>query len=78
MVALASLPVYSTLARMFFGKGLGGLANAIRLFFTPEIISLLRGEYLQDGWESLKFFLFILLCIGWVLSASELLTKALF
>lgn len=37
-----------------FFKDLGGLLNAIKYALQPDLISLLKGEWGEDQWQSLK------------------------
>jgi hypothetical protein len=44
-------------------KDLGGFTDAIKYLLQPEIISLLKGEWDDDQWQSLKLGGFICLLI---------------
>ena len=74
VLAIVNIPIYAILASVFFGKGTGGLGEGLRYAFTPDIISMFRGEYWEDRWASFKLSLWILLCIGAVAAEYKLLS----
>ena len=60
-----NVPVYLFFGKSFFG-GWGGFVEALRYSFTPDVISLFRGEFGEDRWQSMKLGFFVLLCVGTV------------
>lgn len=40
------------------------LGEAFRYSLTPDIISLFRGEWMEDYWQSMKLGLYLLLVLG--------------
>jgi len=46
-------PLYWVLYRVLF-EDLDELWEAIRFFITPDLISAIRGEYVEDLWAELK------------------------
>lgn len=61
--AICGIPGYLVIGSMMF-DGWGGFFDAVRLSLQPDWISALRGEWLEDHWQSLKLAIFILLCLG--------------
>lgn len=75
IVLIFSIPIYLILAELFFGKNYKDLGEALHHLFTPDFISLLRGEFLSDQWHTMKFWLFLLICAGWVAAVSEMIAR---
>ncbi|TET37536.1 MAG: hypothetical protein E3J72_05620 [Planctomycetota bacterium] len=48
-----------------FGNA-GNFLEAIKFWFTPDIISALRGEGWEDWWQELKLLIFLILCFACV------------
>lgn len=61
--ALCGLPVYWQLGTLFYNDA-DDFLNALRLFFQPDWLSFLRGEWADDHWETLKLLFFVGLCAG--------------
>ena len=78
VVAILSIPVYACLAKIFFGERLADFRAALRFVITPDIVSMARGEYWNDQWESFKFYLFIGTCVVWIASVSEIIVDVFF
>ena len=72
---LISIPIYVSLAKLFWGERFDSLGETIRFLFTPDIISLFRGEYWDDWHATLKFNVFLFLCLGWAAAVTELLAR---
>jgi hypothetical protein len=58
-----NIPLYKALFRLFFVDD-NDYNQSIKHVFTPNIISLFRGEYWQDRLNTLRLQFFVLLCIG--------------
>ena len=58
---VGGLPIMLILGKLFFGSW-ADFFDALRLALTPDIISCLRGEGLEDLWATCKLLLFVLLC----------------
>lgn len=50
---VAGISVLALLFKLFFGD-VNGFWECIRFWFTPDIISLFRGEWHEDYWSELK------------------------
>ena len=61
ILIVANIPIYLLISYALFNSWLGFI-NALIYFFTPNIVSAARGEYWDDRWASLKFFVFLLCC----------------
>jgi hypothetical protein len=61
LLIAGSSPFYLAVAWAFFGSW-SCFAESVRYFFTPDIISLFRGEWEDDQWAQLKLVFFILTC----------------
>ena len=59
----ASLLLAAALFRLFF-KDLPDFIECLRFYFTPNIISVFRGEGEQDWWASLKLGVWLTLAVG--------------
>jgi hypothetical protein len=75
LVGVLSIPVYVTLAKMFWGEKFESLGETIRFLFTPDLYSLFTGRFWDDGYATTKFNVFLLLCFGWVAAITEMLAK---
>ena len=51
------------LFRIFFDD-LSDFDDCLRLYFTPEIISVIRGEWHESGWAYAKLLLYCGVCVG--------------
>jgi hypothetical protein len=63
LLAVANIPVYLGLGSIFFGD-FADFFECLRFWFTPDWISLFRGEWIEDRWSETKLFLFVLLCLA--------------
>ncbi|MBS1209976.1 MAG: uncharacterized protein H6R19_2374 [Proteobacteria bacterium] len=61
--AIGGIPVYWMLGSIFYND-MDDFLDALRLFFQPDWLSALRGEWGDDQWQSLKLTIFIAICIG--------------
>ena len=59
LIAL-NLPLFGLLSRIFFRQE--GLSGALKYCFIPDLISLLRGEYIDDQWAEVKLLLYCIVC----------------
>ena len=71
ILAVANVPIYLLVGKTWFG-GWRGFVESLRFWFTPDIVSLFRGEYWQDHAESFRLITFLALCVG--LIAAEYVT----
>lgn len=55
--------VGAVLFSLFF-DGLDDFLECVRYYFTPDIVSLFRGEYSEDRWSEIKLGVWIALSIG--------------
>jgi putative exporter of polyketide antibiotics len=37
--------------------------ECLRFWFTPDILSMLRGQFTEDAWAELKLLYFVVLCV---------------
>jgi hypothetical protein len=63
LLIAGSIPFYIAVAWAYFGDW-HGFVESIRYSLTPDIISLLRGEWEDDQWAQLKLVFYILTCAG--------------
>jgi len=78
IILLASIAVGILVAWLLFGTFFGdfaGFLECARYWFTPDIISLFRGEWSEDWWASAKLSLYMALCAGSGISAYFALHK---
>ena len=59
--------VAGILGRLFFKmifKDYEDFWDCVVKFFTPDLLSLFRGEFFEDFWKSLKLWLFLILVVA--------------
>lgn len=47
-----------------FFENFDDFMECVGYWFTPDIISAFRGEWTEDQWAELKFFVYGALCVG--------------
>ena len=62
------LPVILMMGRLFFGSW-SGFFETVRFLLTPDIVSILRGEWGADQRATAKLLLFLAMTAGAVYSA---------
>jgi hypothetical protein len=62
LIAINAFTVYKYLYHLIF-RNTDDFQNSVRYSFTPNIISLFRGEYWKDRVAEFKLVVFIGLCI---------------
>lgn len=62
VLAIVNIPLYLGLGYVLFGDW-QGFWDCVRYWFTPDWVSLFRGEYWEDCWSEAKLFLFAALCL---------------
>lgn len=67
-----SIPFYLLIAKIVFG-GWNDFWDAVRLLLQPDWLSMLRGEWHQDCWSSLKFLFYLIACAAMVTGVYKLL-----
>ncbi|MEZ6319182.1 MAG: hypothetical protein R3B49_10605 [Phycisphaerales bacterium] len=74
ILAVANVPLYLLLGKAVFGDW-SEFVECVKYWLTPDIISLVRGEWSEDWWAEFKLFAWALVCAGivwgehWVLTA---------
>src|SRR5947208_13386422 len=58
----AGVIIAAVLFRLFF-KGFSDFINCLRFYFQPNIISLFRGELVEDFWGSLRLGVWMVLSL---------------
>ncbi len=61
ILVILNIPSYYFIGKLFY-KSKEDFFEAIRFWFTPDIISLFRGELLDDFWEGIKLGFFLTVC----------------
>lgn len=67
-VFVYGLPLLLMMGKLFFGSW-SGFLESVRFMLTPDILSILRGEWGADQWASVKLILFFALGAGAAYSA---------
>ncbi|WP_053956074.1 hypothetical protein [Inediibacterium massiliense] len=62
ILIIINIPVYKYLFHLFF-ENMNEFRNCIRYVLTPNIISLIRGEYWKDVCRENQLSLYIICCI---------------
>ena len=78
LVAVVSWPVYTNLAKIFFGAYYQDLGETLRFLLQNDWKSFLQGRFLDDWDATFKFHVFLFFCIGWVAVITELVCRAFF
>ncbi|MBY3620966.1 hypothetical protein HGO21_15545 [Acinetobacter sp. CUI P1] len=71
-----NIPVYKVLFRVFFVDN-DDYNETIRHTFTPNIVSLFRGEYWKDRMNTARLQFFIILCAGIIVLEYLILNKVI-
>lgn len=58
-----AIPLYYMMWQLIFDSW-DEFLESLRLFFQPDWFSLLRGEWQDDQWASIKILIFIILCLS--------------
>ena len=74
LLLFLNIPVYKLLFRVFFVDN-DDYNESIRHTFTPNIISLFRGEYWKDRMNTARLQFFIIICGGIVVLEYIVLIK---
>jgi hypothetical protein len=74
-LGILNIPCYGMFASVLFGRD--GMVSAIRYAFIPDIISALKGEYIDDRWSELMLMVWVALSAGTVLSEYTFIKKHL-
>lgn len=69
-IILYGLPVFLMAGKLFFGS-IAGFFDCLRWLLMPDIISLLRGQWGEDQWATLKICVYLAMCAGGVYSAHQ-------
>lgn len=67
MILAASIAVGLLVAGLLFQAFFGdwdGFKECVRYYLTPDIISMFRGEWGEDGWAEMKLGVYVALCVG--------------
>ena len=60
---VANWPLYRAYGTIIFGDR-HELGKAVYYWFVPDMVSALRGEWLEDQWATIKLTLFALICFA--------------
>lgn len=74
-VAFVSWPVYRMLAKIFYGENYEKLAETMTYLRQWDWDSAMKGRYWDDYDATMKFKVYIAICIVWVCAVSELLCR---
>lgn len=74
VLLLLNIPIYKFIFRIFFEDEID-YNESIRHTFTPNIISLFRGEYWKDRINTARLQFYILICVGIVVLEYFILNK---
>jgi hypothetical protein len=62
-VSVVSIPLYIGIGQLFYDNW-DDFLDSLRLLYQPQWLSVLRGEWQEDNWASLKFLLFLICCLA--------------
>ena len=72
IIVLINIPVYPLIAKLFFGEQYEKFWENFRLWKQGDLVSLIKGEYVDDFWSEMKLIVFLIFLEGWPLSLSEM------
>jgi len=72
LLGVLNIPLFMFIGRFFF-RSRENFLEAVKFSFTPNLISLLFGEYGRDVWTSFKLAVFIIVCGVLVYGESNLI-----
>jgi hypothetical protein len=55
LVGILSIPIYASLAKMFWGDKFQSLGDTIKFLLTPDLYSLFKGRFWDDWYATTKF-----------------------
>jgi hypothetical protein len=67
ILVVANIRLYWLVGWVVF-KDWGDFWECVKFWLTPDIISLFRGEWIEDQWAQMKLFVWLALCAGAVLA----------
>jgi hypothetical protein len=67
ILVVANIPLYWLVGWILF-KDWENFWDCLKFWLTPDIISLFRGEWIEDQWAQVKLSLWLVLCAGAVLA----------
>ncbi len=67
ILVAANIPLYWLVGWVLF-KDWENFWDCLKFWLTPDIISLFRGEWIEDQWAQVKLSLWLVLCAGAVLA----------
>ena len=67
ILVAANIPLYWLVGWLLF-KDWENFWDCVKFWLTPDIISLFRGEWIEDQWAQVKLSLWLVLCAGAVLA----------
>lgn len=60
VLVVLNLPLFGLLSTIFFHQE--GLGGALKYWFMPDLVSLFRGEYIDDQWAEAKLLIYAIVC----------------
>jgi len=60
LLVVLNLPLFGLIGSIFFRHE--GLLGAVKYWFMPDLVSLFRGEYIDDQWAEAKLLLYAIVC----------------
>ena len=70
-LGILNIPVYLLLGKSFFDSW-SGFFECLRFWLTPDWISVLRGESIDDWWSTVKLFVFVVSCASVVYGENKI------
>lgn len=61
--AIVAIPLYFGIAQIFF-DGWDDFLESLRYIYQPAWLSALRGEFYDDQWASVKFLVYLVVCVA--------------
>lgn len=69
---IVAIPLYVFSAKIWFDD-YDGFIDALTYWFQPQWLSMLKGEWHEDNWQSLKFMFFLLTCFCCLIGVYKML-----
>ena len=73
-LVILNIPMFLVVVKLFFDDW-DGFRDALKFSFTPDIISMVRGEWAQVYLAEMKLFLCLAFCAAAVIGEYQLISR---
>lgn len=76
LMATVDIPLFYLAGMVFFGSW-DDFWSCVRFWLTPDFLSMIRGNYIDDWWAETKLWVWFIVCTGLVLVELALMEMCL-